>query len=615
MYKSVPAGTLKITWELVGQKGMSSTIRYVVTAETWFGNYSFDSNVNVYASFKDSNNKTKTHSFWGVNSYGLNAFTAGQQLATGTFDIPRDTVSNQGSFDIVAWFGSGYEKDSNGTSTWIVGSEVRKSWTVDTLTVSGTGAQITAISDFTDETGPTITYSYDRGTGVDSVTIQAAISFTGATDNIPYRTISSTETTYTFNFTDAEKETLHTLLKSGTTASVRFLMKTTEVVNGETLETVSSFTKAFNFVNYTPLIQPTVWDTNPTTIALTGNANHIIRYMSNVNYDMNVELRKGGLDIIGCYVSNSGRMVEGFTSGNYGAATSNMFYFSATDDRGYTGTASLSLSNFYGEFIDYIKLTNGLKASSITADGKLAVTITGKYFNANFGVAQNQMTLSYKAYPKDGSGSWSSPTAITPVMTDNTTYSYSFDIAGLDYTKQYVLEVKVSDLLMSAESSTSVVARPIFYWNNDEFIFNVPVTFNGGTLDSTIEEGSITGYYMNASGAPTKGAYTWHYRKWSSGLLECWCTIAISTKVNVSWGNLYVANPLYTTDLCYPMEIIDLPVITATLGAGGTKGMLIADNSYLADTISTGRYNIASPISITNSAAFRINYYVKGKWK
>jgi hypothetical protein len=528
--------------------------------------------------------------------------------------------TNTAPLTITLNYGSGYYIDhaNQGNEVDFAGSSTSKTWTINTTTTYGVPAQITAVSDFTDETSPVITYAYDRGVQVTSVALYAGISFNGTTDNIPYRPISSTETTYTFDFTDTEKETLYTLLQSGTTASVRFMIKTVENISGEILTQEKPFSKTFSFVNYTPLIQPTVgtvWDTNPATIALTGNKNNIIRYMSNVNYDMNVELRKGGLDIIGCYVSNGGHMVEGFTAGNYGAVTTNIFYFSATDDRGYTGTASLSLSNFYGEFIDYIKLTNSLKASSITADGKLAATITGKYFSANFGAAQNQMTLSYKIYPKDGSGSWSSPTVITPVMTDNTTYSYSFDIPGLDYTKQYVLEVKVSDLLMNAESSTSVVARPVFYWNNDEVIFNVPVIIEGGAIASIVEENSVTGYYMNASGAPTKGAYTWHYRKWSSGLLECWCEVGISTKVNVTWGNLYVANPIYTTDLCYPVQIKDLPVITATLGAGGTKGMLIADNSYLADTISTGRYNIASPVSITNSAAFRINYYVKGKWK
>jgi hypothetical protein len=448
-----------------------------------------------------------------------------------------------------------------------------------------------------------------------------AISFTGATDNIPYREVPTTGTSYTFNFTQAELNTLYTLLRSGETASVRFLIKTEETLtDGEVLQPkIISFPKTFKFVNYKPLLQPEVWDINPATIAVTNDANVLVKYMSNVNYDMNVTLRKGGLDIIGSYVSNGGTIVEGFTAGIYGAPTSNTFYFSATDDRVHTGTETLALSSFDGEFIEYIKLTNSLKCTPISGEGKLTATVSGLYFSAKFGPKglTNKMTLKYKVYKRGEEVEWTTATEITPQTDGNGNYTYSFDITGLDYTKQHIVEVSVADLLMSAESSVSAMAKPVFYWNNDSFVFNVPVTVEGATLDSLVEEKTATGYYMNSSGSYTQGTYTWYYRKWSSGLLECWCTVPVTTMVSTAWGNMYIASTsnVYKTDLSYPVQPKETPLVIASLGAGGTRGMLISDNAYAADTISTGRYNIASPVAITSSTPFRINYYVRGRWK
>ena len=436
--------------------------------------------------------------------------------------------------------------------------------------------------------------------------------------DIPYREIDSAGNSYTFEFTQDELNTLYTLLKNGTTASVRFYLQTVEIIGEEIMYLEPAYVvKTFNFVNYTPVLTPVIQDMNDATYAVTGNRSHVVKYFSKVAYNMNVELRKGALDVIGCYIQNGGRIEEGFTEGTFENPTSNTFYFSATDDRGYTGTATKALSTFDGEFIDYVKLTTSVKSTPISGEGDMTFTITGKYFNANFGAAQNKLVVQYAVYKKGTTPTWSTATEVTPEMLDNTTYEVSFSLSGLDYTAQYVVAVKVNDLLMNSEASVSVVAKPVFYWNNNEFIFNVPVKYSGGTADLVVDDNVATGYYMNANGQYVNGGYTWTYRKWSSGLLECWCSVPISTTVNTAWGNMYVAtvSNIYKTDLAYPVQPTATPVITVTLGAGGTKGMLIADNSYAADNVSTGRYNIASPVSITSSTTFRLNYYIRGRWK
>lgn len=622
---------LYFNWSVTGQEGMNSIISWNLTSDyrsVWYkSSFSGEYSVTI--------NGTKLTSLSSFTEAAIPSGTSKREtvLKSGTYKLARSLATNTAAFNVVLTaagtltrqkYGQGSDGKPNSsiveTKTFTHNTSASKEYVVYSTTQPGAGAQITAISNFTDETSPVISYTYDRGTTVNSVTLEVGIAFNGDNIVIPYRAISPTENTYTFNFTQSDLTTLYTLLANGETAALRFYIRTTEtLVNGEILTALSDpFVKTFNFVNYKPLINPTLTDLNDATFALTGNRNHLVRYFSKVSYNMNVELRKGALDVIGCYIQNGDRIEEGFTSGTFDNPTTNVFYFSATDDRGYTGTASKSLSLFDGEFINYIKLSSSLKSSPIGTDGDISITITGKYFNANFGVAQNKLDVQYAIYKKGTTPSWKTIQNITPVMTDNETYTYTFSDTGLDYTAQYIVAVRVSDLLMTSESSISVVAKPVFYWNNDEFIFNVPVKFSDNSSPETvIEEKTVAGYYMNSSGQYTSGGYSWTYRKWSSGLLECWCSIPISTTVNTAWGNMYVAavSNIYKTDLSYPVQPTATPNITVTLGAGATKGMLIADNSYAADNVSTGRYNIASPVSITSSTTFRLNYYVRGKWK
>ena len=491
-----------LNWFLARQSGMQSFIAYDVT---W--SYSGSKDITMTGS-------VYIHTSSDQNQQIANSFTqklAGKRITAGYITVNRDQATNIGTLTLgLSSSGGEYWYDNNDydgeTHSYSGRSDVRN-WAINTTTPSGTPAQITAVSDFTDETSPTITYTYDRGTNVDSVSILAGISFTGEKMDIPYREVDPAVTSYTFNFTKSELDTLYTLLKKGNTASVRFYLKTIENINGEIMNLTPVYiTKNFSFVNYTPLLKPTITDTNDITYNLTGNRSHIVKYFSKVAYNMNVELRKGALHVAGCYIQNGGQIKEGFTEGTFENPTSNIFYFSATDDRGYTGTASKSLSTLNGEFIDYIKLTTSIKSTPLSVEGNMTFTITGKYFNASFGAKQNKLIAQYAVYKKGTTPNWSTATEVTPKMLDSTTYEVSFSQSGLDYTAQYVVAVKINDLLMSSEASVSVVAKPVFYWNANNFIFNVPVTIQDGSVPTIMSQGT-TGI--------------WTYRTWSDGTAEC----------------------------------------------------------------------------------------------
>ncbi len=81
-------------------------------------------------------------------------------------------------------------------------------------------ANITSAPDFSDEANPTINYSNPAGNSVSS--LDACISLTGATDNIAYRAVSKTGTSYTFNLTEAERNVLRAACPNSNTLSVIF---------------------------------------------------------------------------------------------------------------------------------------------------------------------------------------------------------------------------------------------------------------------------------------------------------------------------------------------------------------------------------------------------------
>ena len=85
-------------------------------------------------------------------------------------------------------------------------------------------AKITSAPDFTDMDNPTIGYSNPAGNAVDA--LYACITITGEKDDIPYRAIPKTGSSYTFPLTEAERNVLRANTH-GLTRTVFFLVRTT----------------------------------------------------------------------------------------------------------------------------------------------------------------------------------------------------------------------------------------------------------------------------------------------------------------------------------------------------------------------------------------------------
>ena len=151
----------------------------------------------------------------GVQVYGggkySNFYVGEHRIAYGYLDIYHDSNGKK-TFSIspfTGWLYANNNYSSNG-GNFDLESIPRQ-------------ATLTSSPDFTDLDNPTIYYSNPAGNAVDS--LQACISLTQATDDIKYRDIDKTGTSYTFKLTDAERDVLRNNTTSGS-RTVYFYVRT-----------------------------------------------------------------------------------------------------------------------------------------------------------------------------------------------------------------------------------------------------------------------------------------------------------------------------------------------------------------------------------------------------
>ena len=107
----------------------------------------------------------------------------------------------------------------------------------------------------------------------------------------------------------------------------------------------------------------------------------------------------------------------------------------------------------------------------------------------------------------------------------------------------------------------------------------------------------------------------WIWRKWNSGIAECFRKLAIKTNVKNAWGNLYATGALSVTNLTYPFEFVEVPIVSVTTSCNGWVGILMAaGGSYRATKTTTGSFEICRGTQAENAYYF-LNYHVIGKWK
>ena len=101
----------------------------------------------------------------------------------------------------------------------------------------------------------------------------------------------------------------------------------------------------------------------------------------------------------------------------------------------------------------------------------------------------------------------------------------------------------------------------------------------------------------------------WTYRKWNSGIAECWGTYTLSYTSMASWGSMYYSQPYAT--ISFPTGLfVDIPTanFTRVRGAEGWVG-----NTTMTKDEITNAY-ITRPTTAGANTSY-IDISAKGRWK
>lgn len=360
-----------------------------------------------------------------------------------------------------------YGKIDGPTQTTMEGTSVSGSDTVK-LDKIARFATILSAENFTDEGNPTIKYSNPAGSAVSS--LQACISLTGESADVPFRNIPLSGSSYTFNLTASERDTLRAAAANANELTVKFSVKST--IDGQSEYDAISAT--MTIVNANPTASISVSDTNDTTFALTGNRSRLVAGHSVASVTMSVTAKKsakiptGGVKVMHGTAELTG---SGSFTGTFNPVTNNEITYSVIDSRGNAVNGKAS-----NVIVPYINPKISINSAKPNAAGNMALVAIGKVFNGSFGSKANSITIKYRY--KTGSGTYGNWQTISNVTLSGNDFVATAQVSGLDYQAKYTFQAAVYDSLHTngvLSKAVGVTAFPMFDWGESDFQFHVPV--------------------------------------------------------------------------------------------------------------------------------------------
>lgn len=242
----------------------------------------------------------------------------------------------------------------------------------------------------------------------------------------------------------------------------------------------TSFTATADKETCKPTVSATIKDTNSTTIALTGNANKLIRYKSTAQLVI-TSTPKNSAKIKSVTVNGATVGTSNSITLNYSNVSTDNFAIIATDTREYpSSTVTVSPS-----YVNYVPLTvNANFFRPRPTDSEIQLTYSGNYFDGNFGAKQNSVGIEWH-YRVKGSSTWIKGGNITPTISENKIVEQTISLGtNFDYQTAYEFYIYAQDYLTSFSTTASVsVGMPVFYWGKDFLDVNGDLRKNGLSTD------------------------------------------------------------------------------------------------------------------------------------
>ena len=342
---------------------------------------------------------------------------------------------------------------------------------------------ITAAPDFTDEDNPTISFSMPASGS--NVSHDLYILRPGESLAVIAKKVTSQP--FTLNFTQAERNLLRGLNTTANSTQIDLMLRT--YVNGAMVGE-DRIPRYLTIANPHPTLNPTVVDSNRTTVALTGSRSKLVKYYSDAKITFGAAAVKQAT-LQSKSVTCGGKSLT--TDGTIQDVEDGTFVFLARDSRGNTTSKTVTKT-----LVNYVKLTCAIGSGVPDGNGAFTFSVSGNCFNGSFGAVYNTLTVQYR-YRVAG-GTYSSYKSMTVSKTGNT-YQASVKLSGLDHTKTYQFQAKAVDKLATVTTQEKTVKSvPVFDFGENGFNVNGIFSVNGTSLlDLVYPVGSI--YMTLASGA------------------------------------------------------------------------------------------------------------------
>ena len=314
-----------------------------------------------------------------------------------------------------------------------------KTFTLDTI---ARAASITSAPNFSDQDNPVLQYSNPAGT---ASTVQAAISLDGSAASVAYRTVSNTGTSYTFNLTTAERNTLRNATTSAS-RTVYFLLKTTIGSNTFTKSLARTFTVA-NVPDNRPTVSNSATPNNaaiPSTYRSRFDGTFVQNFSKAVVTVTASAKYSATISGYSTSLSNKSYAGASFTSDTITGSGTLPLVSTATDSRGYSNSATTNLTVYAYTTPTLTSVSLFRCNSSGTAQDSgtnIKIIATRGYASVN---NINRAILRYR-FKESTSSTWGSWITLID-RTSTSTNTYNAVISGtFDVTKAYSFQLSVLD--------------------------------------------------------------------------------------------------------------------------------------------------------------------------
>lgn len=342
--------------------------------------------------------------------------------------------------------------NSDGTKSLSLSASMKNNYWGLNQTISATvdlpriprQANLISAQDFNDEGNPTITYNNSAGNSVSS--LQARIeNSNGTIAYVDYRDVNKTGTlSYTFNLTDAERNTLRQACV-GSSMTVKFVLRT--IIGGNSYW--STINKTMTIINGEPTLSYDVVETDEDVIDIVGTNQLLIKNVTKPKVTLTGTPKK--------YATISKYTME--LNGNYAESnkytfnklTGNSLKISVTDSRGLTTQEEETL-----DIIDYFNPSATIYVPRAEEnDDKAYINIDGTWYNEGFGNVNNELNITWQ-YRESEVETWTYGGTITPTIVNNTFKVEDYLLGNsFSYAKEYKIKVTIADLFNTRDYTTT----------------------------------------------------------------------------------------------------------------------------------------------------------------